>query len=367
MKFDDLRPYVDEEIQPAMKRIIANDLFPRLVEFVYPGRKSEEIKRLLESITTVYDFQHSVMRAMSEQIMKRSIDHFTYSGVKELKQGRNYLFVSNHRDIVLDSDLLQYALFLEGFPTTEITFGSNLMFSQLVIDVGRANKMFKVVRGGNPREFYQNSIHLSEYIRYALTQKGESVWIAQRNGRTKNGIDQTDSGIMNMFSMSRRDDLVQSFSELHIVPMTISYQWEPCDLFKAMELYRSKDKPYVKMPDEDLNSVLTGIMQSKGNVHVSLGQEITEKSLMPLAELNRNEFVKQVTAEVDRQIIADYHYMDNNYIAADLLHENKVYAAHYSPESCNCFIDYLAKKLDSITEGKEQIQQLILKIYAGRL
>lgn len=366
-EFDDLRPYYDEEIPLAMQRLGANDLLYKIAPYIYPDKSIEEMRTLLGQITNIYEFQHTVMRAFSERVIKSTIHHFTFSGFDKLLHGRSYLFLSNHRDIVLDSALLQYALYLEGFPTTEISFGSNLMLSPFIIDIGRSNKMYKVVRGGSRMDLYNNSLHLSNYIRYTIGEKNESLWIAQRNGRTKDGIDRTDVGIINMFSMSKRDDMLHSISALHIVPVSISYEWEPCDLLKALELYRSQDKLYVKAPGEDLNSILTGITQFKGNVHIAVGTELTEDTLLPYASLNHGEFIKQVAIDVDKQVIANYRYSANNYIAADMLLGTKKYASFYTDEQKAGFETYLDKSLVPIKEAKDKVRQLMLGIYAGRL
>ena len=209
-KFDDIRPYIDDEIPAAMNRIAASEYFPAIAGFVFPEKELSEAQKILRSFTNIYDFQVGAMYAFNYQVLKQSAGEFTYSGTEHLDPAKNYLFVSNHRDIVLDSSLLQFMLHLEGFRTTEITFGSNLMTSQLIIDIGCSNKMFKVMRGENPREFYKTSLHLSEYIRYTITQRDESIWIAQRSGRTKDGNDATDQGILKMFNMSGGKDVAQS-------------------------------------------------------------------------------------------------------------------------------------------------------------
>ena len=191
-KFDDIRPFTDSEIPAAMRRIAESPQFPLLAQYVYPGEDIGRIKEMLLQFQNVYDFQHEVMRCVNEQVIARSTTSFTFDGFDVLDPQKRYLFVSNHRDIMLDACLLQYVLWQCGHETTEITFGANLMSSPLVIDIGKSNKMFRVERGGSPREFYRSSVHLSEYIRYCITEKHQSVWIAQRNGRTKDGIDQTD-------------------------------------------------------------------------------------------------------------------------------------------------------------------------------
>ena len=170
-RFDDIRPYYDSEISDAMKRIAGSELFPLISSYVFPGRDMEEVRDLICNITTIDQFQHEVMSVVNEQVIKRSMTKFTYGGLDRLNADKRYLFVSNHRDIMLDSSLLQYLLHINGHETSEITFGANLMCHPLVIDIGKSNKMFKVERGGTLMDFYRSSLHLSDYIRYAITEK----------------------------------------------------------------------------------------------------------------------------------------------------------------------------------------------------
>ena len=185
-KFDDIRPYYQEEIPAAMKRIAECEVFPLLASFVYPDMSVDQVRERVSGFKTTLEFQKDTMSKVNEQIIRRSITNFSCDGLERLNPNKQYLYVSNHRDIMLDSSLLQYFLLKNGFDTTEITFGANLMMNPVVIDVGKANKMFKVERpSGNIKEFYKSSMHLSEYIRYVIKEKQQSVWIAQRNGRTK--------------------------------------------------------------------------------------------------------------------------------------------------------------------------------------
>ena len=210
-KFDDIRPYRDEEIPAAMQRIASNNSFPLVSKFVFPELTVEQAADKIRNIRTIYDFQHDVMIPMNKQVLEGTITEFSLGGIEKLDTSKRYLYVSNHRDIVLDSCILMYALYRDGgHDTGEITFGSNLMQGELVVDIGKSNKMFRVDRGRNPRELYSTSVHLSEYIRYAITEKHQSVWIAQRNGRTKDGIDRTDQGVIKMFGMSGPKDRVDA-------------------------------------------------------------------------------------------------------------------------------------------------------------
>ena len=248
--YNDIRPYCDEEIPAAMQRIADSASFPLLASYVFPEADIAEVRERIKTIHTIEEFQSQVMFYMNAQVIKRTMTAFTYGGLEHLSRDTRYLFISNHRDIVLDSSLMQYVLYDNGFETSEITFGANLMQSQLIVDIGKSNKMFRVERPGtNMKEFYQASLHLSSYIRHAILQKRQSVWIAQRNGRTKDGKDLTDQGIVKMLGLSRGDDKVQSIAELHVAPVSISYEWEPCDILKTLELYEKRQMGrYIKKP-----------------------------------------------------------------------------------------------------------------------
>jgi hypothetical protein len=365
-KFDDLRPYYDEEIPEAMNRIAGSEYFPMLASYAYPGREVEEVKRMIRTYSTISDFQLQTMKAVNEQVIARSIRRFTFEGIRELEKEETYLFVSNHRDIMLDSSLLQYALYRSGYRTTEITFGSNLMSSQLVIDIGKSNKMFKIVRGGNAKDFYRHSLHLSEYMRYTISDKRESIWIAQRNGRTKDGIDATDPGIVKLFYMGSPDEPVKALLNLRIVPVAIAYQWEPCDRRKALELYTlRRTGAYTKKPDEDLQSILAGILQPKGDVHIAVGSPLQEADLEPLRGCPNNKFNKQVAALIDEQIRRNCRLSCNNYIAHDLRSQSEHYAAHYTPEEKEAFLTHFRQSLHPEVEDPALLSEIFLGIYAN--
>lgn len=365
-KFDDIRPYYEEEIPAAMQRIADSDVFPLLASFVYPSESLEDVRKRICSFQTIREFQHDTMRCVNEQIIARSITDFSVSGLENLSPDEHYLFVSNHRDIMLDASLLQYYFVINGFETTEITFGANLMMHPVVIDIGKSNKMFKVARpGGDIKDFYRNSMHLSEYIRFTIKEKGESVWIAQRNGRTKNGIDQTDQGIIKMFCMSEPKDKIKALSELHIVPISISYEWESCDILKALELYESQYTRYTKKPGEDLNSILTGILRPKGCVHIELCKPITIDELSVYENQTNNDYHKSVAKLIDGRINAAYRLYPNNYIAHDLLYGNTKYSKKYTDEQYNAFLQRLSKLDKYDTCDLERLKEIFMGIYSN--
>ena len=364
--FDDIRPYYDEEIPAAMQRIAGSTSFPLLASYVYPDEPIDQVRQRIAGYTNIHDFQTETMRRVNEQVISRSITEFSCDGIHRLSPDKNYLYVSNHRDIMLDSSLLQYFLVTQGFDTTEITFGANLMQGQLVIDIGKSNKMFKVERpGGSIKDFYRSSIHLSEYIRYAIREKHQSVWIAQRNGRTKDGIDATDQGIVKMFCMSDPNDKIRALAELNIVPVAISYEWESCDILKTLELYQSQYTKYVKKPGEDLNSILTGLLQQKGRVHIELCEPIGEEDLSLYDNLTNNEYHKAVARLIDSRINEGYRLYPNNYIAHDIRYGNQNFQSFYTNEEREAFERRLSMLNQYDSCDIDQLKDIFLGIYSN--
>ncbi len=364
--FDDIRPYNAAEIPAAMQRIAYSSSFPILAAYVYPGEPLDDVRKRIANYTTVREFQEETMSMVNERVIKNSITDFSCSGLDKLDPNKQYLYVSNHRDIMLDSSLLQYFLVQNGFDTTEITFGANLMMSPLIIDIGKCNKMFKVERpGGSIKEFYRCSKHLSEYIRYALNEKKQSVWIAQRNGRTKDGNDATDQGIIKMFCMSCPEDKIKAIEQLHIVPVSISYEWESCDILKTLELYESQFAKYTKKPGEDLNSILTGIVQPKGKVHIELCDSVSYAELAELEHLTNNEYHKAVAKLLDKRINTAYRLYPNNYIAYDLRYGTTKYVEYYTRQERDAFIERVKLLERYDTCEVETLKDIFLGIYSN--
>lgn len=365
-QFDDIRPYNAEEIPAAMERIANSSSFPLLASYVYPDEPLEEVRERIANYKTVWEFQTETMRMVNQRVIEHSISEFSCSGLDKLDPEAHYLFVSNHRDIMLDSSLLQYFFVTQNFDTTEITFGANLMMNELVVDIGKSNKMFKVERpGNNIKDFYRSSKHLSEYIRYVITQKGQSVWIAQRNGRTKDGNDTTDQGIIKMFCMSCPDDKLKAIDQLHIVPVAVSYEWEPCDVLKTLELYESQFSKYTKKPGEDLNSILTGIVQEKGRVHFELCEPISYAELAKFENVTNNEYHKLVAQLLDSRIRAAYRLYPNNYIAYDLRYGTTKYKDCYTDEQKKVFMQHLQALEKYDTCDIEKLKDIFLGIYSN--
>ena len=227
-KFGDIRPYTDAEARDAFKRMADDPHIEPITNYIKPGLPVEAMRGLLSSLTSVWDFQHKVMYDVVTSIIRQTTAGVTYSGLENLKDGRTHLLISNHRDIILDPAIIQVLLYENKVHTTEIAVGDNLITSQFIEDITRSNGMIKVMRGGTPREIYSNSNHLSEYLRSKIATGECSAWIAQRNGRTKDGKDQTSQGLVKMLQMSGSGNFVEDYAALNIVPISISYQYEPC-------------------------------------------------------------------------------------------------------------------------------------------
>ncbi len=370
-KFDDIRPYNPDEVPAAMQRIAESEGFPIVASFVFPDQDIKKLRTMVANLKTTEEFQSKVMAQFNEQVIKRSTTEFNVEGIDTLQKDVPYLYVSNHRDIVLDSSLLQYKLHSLGFQTTEITFGANLMCMPLIIDIGKSNKMFRVERGGTPKEFYRCSLHLSEYIRHVITEKHSSVWIAQRNGRTKDGLDKTDQGIIKMFGMSRNDDKIKSLAELNIIPVSVSYEWESCDYLKAFELYISRNQKYIKRPGEDVTSILTGITQPKGRVHFEICPQIREEELSAFDCMTANEYHQQVARLIDQRILSHYRLWPNNYIAHDMLYGTNTYRELYTDEEKQLFVEHMAvlNQMAQLEQYEvtdlDALYDIFLRIYAN--
>ncbi|MGP1447788.1 MAG: 1-acyl-sn-glycerol-3-phosphate acyltransferase [Candidatus Limimorpha sp.] len=364
--FDDIRPYTDTEIPAAMQRLAQHEeLFQQIADFFGPGFEARNFRKTLCAIDSVKAFQWNVMKNISCGLIKKTISDFTCSGFENIDREKPYLFVSNHRDIVLDAMLLQYSLVVNGFDTCQICFGSNLIFSPLFNDIGKSNKMFQVERGGNRLDYYHNLAHLSDYMRYVITQRKEPVWIAQRSGRTKNGIDATDPAIIKMFAMSSGEDPVTALSALNIVPVSVSYEWESCDRLKALELYALREGKYEKKPGEDLNSIITGIRQQKGHVHFHICQPISEEELKAFSTMPSNAFFHKVAALMDERINSAFALTQNNYIAHDLLSASANHCSKYTAEQKEAFLRHLAWVDDCENMDREVLRNIFLGIYAN--
>lgn len=365
--FDDIRPCYDAEAYGTLQKIIQDPLFMKLVNHLWPEMTLDEVIKKAEHVTSAMGFQKEFMHPAIRKIVERSSDGLTCEGFEKLDPKQPYLFISNHRDILLDSAILQILLVENGHNTSEITFGNNLMEKGFITDFGRINRMFTVQREGTGRELYDISKRLSAYIRHTIGEKKVSVWIAQRNGRTKDGVDQTQTGLLKMLNISGKESFLKNFASLHIVPVSISYEYEPCDFLKVQEAYLSSlHTKYVKAPGEDLNSIVTGVVSPKGRIHLAISDPITSDVLQLVESIpNENDKIKQLTTLIDQQIYRSYKLWPVNYIAFDVLEQSQAYTGFYTAQEKEKFLENMRSKISKLQGDTETLSNLFLKIYAN--
>ena len=363
--FDRVRCYNDGETVDALKRMVESDEFFPLFKHVFPNLDKSAMRDLFLSINGSFDFQKRIVDPAVVAVINHSMDHFSSSGIENLNTGEAFMFVSNHRDIVLDAALLQHVMISNNRNTTQITFGNNLMTSPFIIDFGKSNKMFTVFRDSDMREQLRNSQELSEYMRKVIKDQNESIWIAQRSGRTKNGMDVTQHGLLRMFAMSGKGSTKDRLKELNIVPLTISYEYEPCDYLKVYETCRSKKGKYIKNRGEDFTSITEGIVGYKGKTKLVIGTPLNDFIDSLPDTMDKKELLQMVASEVDRQIYTNYQLWPTNYIAYDLLNDGQIYASQYNAEQKTSFLEHMKAVGAKVDLDKMEFEKVFLNLYAN--
>lgn len=364
--FDPIRPFYDHEVQTAIGRLLSEPSFHTALRYVFPDLSGDDVKERLMSLHSVDEFQANIISNAVAAIIRSTTSGVRVAGLENLDPSKAYLFISNHRDIVLDSAFLNYLLHVQEFPTTRIAIGSNLLQKSWIEDLVKLNKNFIVHRNVHARQAYEYSLRLSKYIRYSITNDNASVWIAQREGRSKEGNDVTQAGLIKMFSMSA-DDSAQGYKELNIVPVSISYEMEPCAGMKTMEKYiTAQIGKYEKAEGEDLKSMQMGIARPKGRVQFTFGSVLSPEQIdAAFATGNRNEGVKLVAELIDQQIIANYRLFPYNYIAHDLLNASSQFSSNYSEKDVQAFESYIQTELQPLKGETELLRKQLLKMYAN--
>lgn len=366
-EFESISPYTDEEAVVALGKLADHPLLSEFSRKFFPDQSPDFLKAILKNLHSIDEFQELVMSKFVEWVIDKTIHNFSYDGIQNIDPEKRFLALSNHRDIILDPAITQLVLFRNGIPMTEIAVGDNLVSSQTIEYLLRSNRMIKVVRGISARELYLSSQLLSKYIRLNITEQRSSIWLAQRQGRTKNGYDITEQGLLKMLDMSGSSDFQKNFEDLNITPMSISYEYEPCDILKARELVISRKHKYVKAEGEDLNSILTGIQQPKGNVHLNIGKPLTSEEIAAAAKCDKNDRYQLIRHAVDQRVIEGYKLWKNNYMAYDLANQSYKYSHMYEPADIEQFVGYMQKQLDTVEPeiNREDLRRIFLDIYAN--
>ena len=336
-EFTDIAPFNDEETDAALSRLANHPNTPWISRYIFPDKPASFLAELLRSIHTVDDFQQLIMSKAIWWVISSTMTNFTYDGLEHIQQLKGkYLAMSNHRDIILDPAIMQVVLMKNNLQPTEICVGDNLLKQKSVELLIRSNRMIKVIRGISARELYLSSQQLSKYIRESITSGHSSVWIAQRQGRTKDGMDVTD-------------------------------EYEPCDIMKAREVLISRTQKYVKRELEDLESIILGIKQQKGNVHMNIDTPITEQEIVEAAECDKNDRYKKMRYAVDRRVIQGYKLWKTNYMAYDWVNNTTKYADHYDKADLEAFQEYVAGQLKLVetTLDQKELKDIFLHIYSN--
>ena len=367
-EFGDIAPYSEQEALEAISRLARHPMTPTISKYLFPEEKRDYLSRALLSVKSLDEYQETVMGSVVDWVIESSVKDFTYDGIENVKSiDGKFLAMSNHRDIVLDPAFTQYILIRNGIPPTEIAVGDNLLSSKSVEYMLRSNRMIKVIRGISARELYLSSQYLSRYIRYAITSGHSSVWIAQRQGRTKDGMDVTEQGLLKMFDMSGTKSFKENFLELNILPISISYEYEPCDVRKAREVLISRTQKYVKKRNEDTHSIIMGIRQPKGNVHLHFGEPLTETEIEAASLCDRNDRYQWIRKVVTERIVSGYKLFKTNYLCYDLVNGTSKYASEYTAEDVENFKAYTEHRLDKVERklDRDELRDIFYRIYAN--
>ena len=366
--FDSIRPFEPEELPQAYDRLLADKQFVEVLAFLYPGVPAEAIAAKMRQCRTNLEFQKTFCYTFLEQLLLK-VAKGCDMDTSLVDVTKRYTFVSNHRDIVLDSALLDKLLIDAGFTTTcEIAIGDNLLSLPWVRDLVRVNKAFIVERSLPPRQMLLASKRLAEYMHFAIAQKNENVWIAQREGRAKDSDDRTQPAILKMMAMGGEGSPAERLKQLHIVPLAISYEYDPCDFLKAKELQQRRDTTdFHKAPGDDVRSMQIGILGYKGRIHYHCAPCI-DQFLDTVADMPKGELFDKVAAHIDQEIHRNYRLYPSNFIALDMLEGSNAHEDRYTKEDKAFFDKYLQGQLAKIDLEKPDHQFLrerMLTMYAN--
>jgi len=365
--FKTIRPYNDSEVRDVISKYQDSKIFQKLIKHIYPSWSLETIAKKVHNIRTIDQFHSLLIYPAIKAAIDRSTDGLNISGFENIKREENYLFISNHRDIVLDSTLIFYILFQNDYIIGETAIGSNLLISELVTDIVKLNQNFIVSRNLPAREMILKSQELSQYMRTVLEEKKQSIWISHREGRTKDGNDKTNPGVLKMIAMDCKSDKIDYLLGLRIVPVSITYEYDSCDNLKASELAEIElTGTYKKDGSEDMKSIITGITQQKGRVHIAFGKPI-EKEDLNLESDKIQEHYKALSDQIDYQIHQGFKLFPGNYVAYDMVYEGNKYTDRYNAHEESKFLEHINGILNTQTEkeGYDTFRRILLNIYAN--
>lgn len=370
--FEDIRPLNQDEVQSAIEKLLASDEFRSAIRYIKPNLNWDEFAATMRACKTKEQFKSTLGYEAVMTVAQKTTFSLTVSGRSRLPEGNPACtFISNHRDIVLDASFLNLILFDVGYGLTQVAIGDNLLIRPWIETFVRLNNSFIVKRGVSVRQMLEVSYTLSAYIHHTIKETKESIWIAQREGRAKDSNDRTQPSVLKMLNMAGDKDILSNLASLNIVPVSISYEYDPCDYLKAKEFQLKRDNPdYHKTQQDDLLNMETGILGNKGRVHFTIGNRINDR----LAELDpnkdKNELFAEVANIIDKEIYRHYRFYPCNYVAYDLLHGTRRFSDHYGLKDKKEFEAYLQGQLDKIdipNKDEAFLRRMILEMYTNPL
>lgn len=372
--FSDIAPFDDSQFKEKMSMLVKEPGFEHAVRYVMPGVDFPGFVDNLLAVPDKETFQTQVMRPFIEMLMHKTTDGITFDGIENVKSGVSNTYITNHRDIVLDASFLNYCLLKSNIRTSEVAIGNNLLIYEWITDLVKLNKSFIVKRNLRLTQALEAAKQLSAYIHFAINQKHESVWIAQREGRAKDSNDMTQESLVKMLGLAGGGSVAQNVSEINLMPVSISYEYDPNDYLKAREfLLKRLDPEFKKCQHDDLLSMETGLLGQKGRVHFQFAPCINPQ-LQPLLEsTDKIETVRRICAMVDCAIHSGYKIFPVNYVAYDMLHHTHQYGEMYSPDMQRGFEDYINAQLDKVKLpdvsklDREFMHEMMLQMYANPL
>jgi 1-acyl-sn-glycerol-3-phosphate acyltransferase len=352
-KFDSIRPFYDSEVNTALKSLVNHPMMKAMMDFTFPELEETTWKEQLSRTHSIRDFQINFVYQSIQRVLERSSEGLTTSGFEKLEPNTSYLFISNHRDIILDTSLLNVSLFDHGLVMTASAIGDNLVQKDFLLKLSKLNRNFLVQRGLSPRELLQSSKLMAEYMYHLLSKENRSVWIAQREGRTKDGNDATHQGVLKMIAMtSDEQNCMDFFKKIKIVPVSISYEYDPTDALKMPQLLAlSKDEVYIKEKNEDFITLLSGIIGQKKRIHIHVGDVLENEYEKIKAENdNNNKQIQALAQVIDDSILQSYKLWPTNFIAYDILNNTSRFAHLYDEKERQLFERRLEMRIDAENE-----------------
>ncbi|WP_413511210.1 1-acyl-sn-glycerol-3-phosphate acyltransferase [Myroides odoratus] len=364
-KFDSIRHYQDQEVNEVLQKIAKHPMVKALMGFTFPNKTEQEWMEDLSKVTSIQQFQEEFAYHSIRRILEKSSNGLSTSGFEKLQKDTAYLYISNHRDIIMDTSLLNVTLKENGMIMTASAVGDNLVQKSVLLALAKVNRNFLVRRKVTPRELLESSRLMSEYIHHLLIEQNRSVWIAQREGRTKDGNDATHPGVLKMLGMDAgEENLMDYFKQLKIVPVSISYEYDPTDALKMPQLLAiANNETYIKEKNEDFVNLYSGIIGQKKGIHIHVGDVIdTELDQIQAVADKPNKQLQALAQVIDHSIITNYHLWPTNYIAYDIMHNTTKYADRYSEKEKQLFERRLELR---VNKQEQKVVDNFLAMYAN--